>query len=456
MPPAREVRLLVKIRFLLNRRLVVFVVAAWSAAWASGQQKTPPAVPIDPVTAIVDAFQSYSIVAVGDGGHGWEQAHAFRLALIRDPRFAAAVNDIVVEFGNFRYQDVMDRFIRGENISFDLVREAWHNTTQPLTQWDRSVFEDFYRAVRAVNMSLPNERKLRILLGDPPVDQDDPRRTIPEQVRDFGNRDIFPAGVVQREVLAKRRRALLIYGDGHLKRNQTPPSLVDLVERAGRKVFSIRTNGDNADLEELQPNISRWPVPSLTLIRGTVLEGAPFHSLPYPATTIEAGQGQFDALLYFGHPLTITYARFAKGLCEDVEYIRMRTRRSRNAEFGKKLRAECALPLPVLPQLWRTYQARGIAATLAVAPTTSAGYSDGATDLYRLGQILLKHRKFDDAITILELNTTLFPRDVPSLNSLAEAYSAKGYAFDALRTYQRTLAIKRSDPAARKALGLDQ
>ena len=133
----------------------------------------------------------------------------------------------------------------------------------------------------------------------------------------------------------------------------------------------------------------------------------------------------------------------------------MRTRRSRNVEFPKILRAECALPLPVLPQLWRTYQARGIAATLALAPTTSAGYSDGATDLYRLGQILLKRRKFDDAIAILELNTTLFPRDVLSLNSLAEAYSAKGYAFDALRTYQRTLAIKRSDPTARKALGLD-
>jgi len=445
---------LVRIRFLLTRQLAVIIPAALGIAWASGQQKTPTALPIDPVTAIMDAFQSFSIVAVGDGGHGWEQPHAFRLALIRDPRFAATVNDIVVEFGNSRYQDVMDRFIRGENVSFKLVREAWHNTTQPLTQWDRSIFEEFYRAVRDVNMSLPKERKLRVLLGDPPVDQDDPRRTIPEQVRDFGNRDIFPAGVVQREVLAKHRRALLIYGDGHLKRNRTPPDVVDLLERAGTKVFSIHASGDNADLEELQPNISRWPVPSLTLIRGTVLEGAPFHSLPYPATTIEAGQGQFDALIHFGHPLTITYARFAKERCEDVEYIRMRTRRSRNAEFPKILRAECALPLPILPQLWRTYQARGIAATLALAPTTSAGYSDGATDLYRLGQILLKHRKFDDAITILELNTRLFPRDVPSLNSLAEAYSAKGFAFDALRTYQRTLAIKRSDPTARKALGL--
>lgn len=64
-------------------------------------------------------------------------------------------------------------------------------------------------------------------------------------------------------------------------------------------MFSIHASGDNADLEELQTNISRWPVPSLTLIRCTVLEGAPFHSLPYPATTIEANQGQFDALIYF-------------------------------------------------------------------------------------------------------------------------------------------------------------
>ena len=122
-----------KVRFLRTRQLAVLFVAAWSTAWASGQKKMLPALPIDPVTGIVEAFQSYSIVAVGDGGHGWEQPHAFRLALIRDPRFAATVNDIVVEFGNSRYQDVMDRFIRGENVSFDLVREAWHNTTQPHT-----------------------------------------------------------------------------------------------------------------------------------------------------------------------------------------------------------------------------------------------------------------------------------------------------------------------------------
>src|SRR5437762_876195 len=49
-------------------------------------------------TAILDAFRSYSIVALSEGTHGNEQGHGFRLALVRDPRFARVVNDIVVEF----------------------------------------------------------------------------------------------------------------------------------------------------------------------------------------------------------------------------------------------------------------------------------------------------------------------------------------------------------------------
>ena len=39
----------------------------------------------------------------------------FRLALIRDPRFATVVNDIVVESGSARYQETIDRFMRRLN-----------------------------------------------------------------------------------------------------------------------------------------------------------------------------------------------------------------------------------------------------------------------------------------------------------------------------------------------------
>lgn len=87
-----------------------------AASILAQETATPrPAVPIEPIAAIIDAFRTHNVVALGEP-HGNEQGHAFRLALIRDPRFAATVNDIVVECGNARYQDLMDRFIRGEDV----------------------------------------------------------------------------------------------------------------------------------------------------------------------------------------------------------------------------------------------------------------------------------------------------------------------------------------------------
>src|SRR5262245_26339603 len=65
------------------------------------------AVPVDPVTAIIEAFKSHAIVALGEGPHGNEQGYAFRLSLIRDPRFAVVVNDVVVECTSSLYQGVV-------------------------------------------------------------------------------------------------------------------------------------------------------------------------------------------------------------------------------------------------------------------------------------------------------------------------------------------------------------
>ena len=81
------------------------------------------AVPVEPIRAIVEAFRSHAIVALGNVEfRGNEQSHMFQVSLIRDPGFQAAVNDIVVEFGNARYQEVVDRFVRGENVAYESLR----------------------------------------------------------------------------------------------------------------------------------------------------------------------------------------------------------------------------------------------------------------------------------------------------------------------------------------------
>jgi hypothetical protein len=70
------------------------LVCAFAAISSPSQETAPPrpAVPVEPITAILDAFRTHSVVALDEGSHGNEQAHVLRLSLIRNPKFADAVN----------------------------------------------------------------------------------------------------------------------------------------------------------------------------------------------------------------------------------------------------------------------------------------------------------------------------------------------------------------------------
>lgn len=310
-----------------------------------------PAVPVDPIVAIMDALRSHSIVALGEGDYGNEQGHAFRLSLIRDPRFANSVNDIVVEFGNALHQDIMDRFVQGDEVSDAALREVWRNTTGPGIGWDRPIYEEFFRAVRAVNVSLPRERQLRVLLGDPPIDWN-AVRTPEDHFKWIAQRDTYPTDLIRREVLAKNRHALIIYGDMHLQRKNlvsnyealneiSVQTIVEQLSKSATPVFTIWTN-TYADLATRQADVASWRVPSLALVRGTLL-GATDFAFYYPFTTMgrmtfRDGQfapiprdqwrtfpmeDQFDAVLYLGPPSAITHSRLRPTFCSDAEYLKM-------------------------------------------------------------------------------------------------------------------------------------
>src|ERR1041385_5662564 len=90
----------------MKNRTKIIIEAALTAAFVQAQSPNParPAIPVEPVETILDAFQTHALVALGNVEGGNEQSHAFQLRLIRDPRLGAIVNDIVVEFGNARYR----------------------------------------------------------------------------------------------------------------------------------------------------------------------------------------------------------------------------------------------------------------------------------------------------------------------------------------------------------------
>jgi hypothetical protein len=310
-----------------------------------------PARPLDPVTAIVDAFKSHVVVALDEGNHGNEQGAAFRNKLYRDPRFQAVVNDIVVESGNGRHQAMMDRYIAGEDVPEKELRMAWLETTQPHDVWDRDIYADMFRTIREVNQQLPKGKHLRVLLGDAPY-VNDPSAAPGPMMRS----DTFPAELVRREVIAKKRKALMIYGGMHFLRRQPqcpaeakvpsmPATIVTLLENEGVKVLSVwafTALGTGQDLTALQPDIDAWPKPSFTFIKHTALGVAPF-AFYYPKgsgmmlcgqVTLDIAeaiggtmQDQFDALLYLGPKSEITYAPLSASLCADPDYVEMRASR---------------------------------------------------------------------------------------------------------------------------------
>ena len=201
--------------------------------------------------AVFDAFAQRRLVAIGEI-HGSESQHRFFRKLINDPRFSRTVDDIVVEFGNARYQRIADRYVAGENVPFSQLRQVWGQTTQrPSGVWESPLYTNFFRIVRALNERLPAARRIRVLLGDPPIDWAT-ISTCHEPAKDwrrpecidywYQRRDSHYANVVIGQVLAKNERALLIAGGAHFFR--PPPrdtgSLIGIVEaRYPRSVFIV-------------------------------------------------------------------------------------------------------------------------------------------------------------------------------------------------------------------------
>jgi hypothetical protein len=71
----------------------------------------------------------------------------------------------------------MDRFVNGEDVPREQLRRVWEeDTTAGTSVWERPIYEEFFRAVRALNASLGAERRLRALLGDAPIDRDRVKR----------------------------------------------------------------------------------------------------------------------------------------------------------------------------------------------------------------------------------------------------------------------------------------
>ena len=128
----------------------------------------------------------------------------------------------MVEFGCASYQALADRFVLSyQPVANADLEQIWRQVGDPA--WNAPVYEQFFRTVRAVNWMRPPERRIRVLLGQPPIGMNEvlahpTNRTMISAFVSSTSLEEHYAAVVEREVLRKGRRAVLIAGGGHLLR----------------------------------------------------------------------------------------------------------------------------------------------------------------------------------------------------------------------------------------------
>jgi outer membrane protein OmpA-like peptidoglycan-associated protein len=248
------------------------------------------------VEYIVQAFDRYPLVAVSEM-HGSHETMEFVGALIRHPGFSGRVTDIVVEFGNARYQRTMDRYLEGEDVGRQELKQVWENTTQISGVWSAPIYENFFADVRGFNKAVPAARRIRVLLGDPPIDWTVVTSPADEDMNDW--RDAHFAWVVEEQVMKKGGKALLFVGGAHISRRVIlPNSLIHLLDaRFPKQTLVVSLVGLTNRKPALASRIRRWPVPSVAEVRGTWLGFADVKDIGF---TLSRGRVQedVDAILY--------------------------------------------------------------------------------------------------------------------------------------------------------------
>jgi hypothetical protein len=246
----------------------------------SASEQTPePA-----IRAILAAFDGYEVVAMPEA-HGMKDVDDFILSLIRDPRFPGKVNDIEVECGNSLYQPVLDSYIAGMDVPFVEVRKVWRNTTQSMCGYS-GFFEQFFPLVRAINQKLPTAKRLRVLAGDPPINWEKVKTF--EEARKFLERGTSIVSVMEKEVLSKHRKALMLFGTFHLMHG-TDSDVSTYEKDYPHATFVISDLGvydSNRRVGSMSP-FAMWPYPSLALTKGTWLGALSLSDISPPPFNID-------------------------------------------------------------------------------------------------------------------------------------------------------------------------
>jgi Haem-binding uptake, Tiki superfamily, ChaN len=231
------------------------------------------------VEQILSAWNSADLVCLGED-HGSRNDSDLRLALIRHPRFAATVGAIVVEMANPVHQAILDRFVLdGAEMSRDELSVVWRDANGAEV-WEAPIYEEFLRAVRAINLPLAKARRVRVIGGDTFLDWQ--KVTTPDAMAvllkaGLQNRGASIRKLIAEQILDRKIKALAIYGAGHcVKTGMGFPG--ELEDKYPGRIWSAYAVDDDA-LERAKQPFNVGDRPSYVVVSGTKLAALPADGL---------------------------------------------------------------------------------------------------------------------------------------------------------------------------------
>jgi hypothetical protein len=203
-----------------------------------------------------------------------------------------------MESANSLYQPTLDRYISGETVPPGDLEKVWQNFLGAPGGTPVAPYHGLLAAIRARNQTLPADKRIRVLAGDPPINWDVVQSR--DDIAPFLSfRDEHFASLVRYEVLAKRRKALIIIGALHIERHAGKPGLIEQqVLNAFVKSYVITPGMSMFRDDPPDARFVAWPAPSVMEMRGTWVGAQPSREGTWSQIA--------DAFLYLGPLSTLT------------------------------------------------------------------------------------------------------------------------------------------------------
>lgn len=302
---------------------------------------------------IIQTFQNCNIIGLGEGGHHLENSHHFFQKMFDNKKIQEIINIVIVEFANTDYQDILDRYILGEEVPINELRKVWRESTQSVGRFgEATIYFELLEKIRTVNLSLSENNKIRVLGGDPPIDWK-AVNSLEDYNKSNSQRDIYPAELAIEYGINRSMKVLVIYAEYHItkiidKTASGHPSITTYVNDrypGAMKVIAV-LDPQEFQLEEQTKN---WPLYSIIDLDMGEICNLPaekyFTQLFNKEGRVTLFEGYkikelFDAFLYVGPSSSWKRVDFPKSVFSDDEWNKLNRRRKilGNTPLDDKLR----------------------------------------------------------------------------------------------------------------------